>query len=296
MASVPGGFFGRGQTALQLLEQNDETREQAEMKMRILKFLRCEDPDQLDSMISERGRFGEWNQVIIDLVQGNIDTTAGDEIINKIMVQVDGGDEIRLFEGFNEQDDQAMVESARKLAKSHPNLVLFAAKVHVAKYISQKQENSETAHEQLNHALMFLEALSSSTEWFSCKEDIAFQQIVTRAQNQAFEQNLNAMFGITLGMLAKSLHLDQSQAVSAEGVYRSSLKRLTTLSKGGLRFAVEPSLVKINEDYASLLSDWENREGEATTIRDAQADKQQSLILGHIPLLLYFQNGWGITL
>jgi hypothetical protein len=148
----------------------------------------------------------------------------------------------------------------------------------------------EQRSKDLSRALEALEALeAAASSWASARESgstgvFAASRISELSAAQTSRATTQALLGVTLGALARELHL-QSKAVSSEGLYRSALAKLEGCVAGGsfLQHCVKPSLGLLALDYGRLLDEWDKRGGDALKVRERHPAAEPR---SHAPLLL----------
>lgn len=253
--SAAVGDFRAGRQALQRLQECKalEAQEQASASASLNSLLALQDPAFLFST-------GQWASAKLELA---------------------------------EDVSQAILSACKDGVHQETLDTVDAPRVLLARAIcAQKQESATQAH-LISQALDILDArLSENQDHVANRLEVdgldAFSLISTYCIKTTEQDELRALRGIALGLLARELHTE-GQAVSSEGLYRSALQDLESVSEQGyLRFACTASLGLISEQYGLLLDDWENRANDAHNVRKAHPllDENQShaqLVLGIAP-------------
>jgi len=86
--------------------------------------------------------------------------------------------------------------------------------------------------------------------------------------------------GYTLSLMAKNLHENHAEAISAEGLYRSSL---TYIGQPHLKPLHRTLHVKVLKDYSKLIGSWDKRQKEADDLMERANHLQQALNQNDLP-------------
>jgi len=132
--------------------------------------------------------------------------------------------------------------------------------------------------DRISEGVDVLEGIIASPEKLevSVEDDGLLGEIEACARRKLAVKCASGSVGVALSRMATKLHIEESQAVHAEGLFRTALDKLKATStdkESYLRYAAVPMIANTAAKYANLLEDWEKRENEARKLKEELVPK-----------------------